>query len=130
MKIIENDIEEGRLDSVWYGGNVVRLNVGYNSVSIDAVGDVRCIINGTRYVDKSGYGRMAQYLEENGITNDDELHQAIEEGRVVFENNNWYEIKIYNEYEGYWWELGDNIVDAPKPDDDFKWVIDLMDCFD
>ena len=117
-----------RLDCLWHGGNIATIYVNKEiSIDISAIGDVRAIYynkNGeeeARVKDKGNGGffenEMAIYL-----ANDEELSQAIEEERLVLDNNNWIEFDGFIVYRGkkYFIDLGlygnvtesDNILEA------------------
>ena len=112
-----------RKDSIWYGGDIVNIEVDKRySITIGAFGDIRATINGNWYKDKCNGGNFAEYLVEEGIHNDTELKQAIQEGRIVFENNNWFEAVIWDDKEKQYIESCDAIIDELDANDDFKWV--------
>ena len=111
-----------RQDSIWYGDDIVTIVVGRYHVTIGAYGDIRATINGNYYVDKCNSGRFAEYLAEEGITNDAELSQAKQNGQIEFDNNNWFEAFVWDDKEKDYVEVGDAIIDELKPDDDFAWI--------
>lgn len=115
-------------DSIWYGNDLVTIQVGKRyQVTIGAYGDVRAIINGNYYTDKGNGGNFSEYLEEEGIHNDKELQQAIKEGRVVFENNNWFEAFIWDDKDKDW--VGDSwdmVIDELDRNDNFDWLEDWI----
>lgn len=126
IKWLQN-VNNERLDSVWYGGDIVTIIVNDRYyLTITAAGDIRATIKGERYCDKNNGGCFREYLEENGINNDTELKQAIKDGIVIFEDNNWFELIAWDdEAKDYFNEHCDNVVDL-KDNDDFKWVEDYL----
>lgn len=114
-----------RLDCLWYGGKIAEIKTSDRiSIVLSICGDVKAVL-----LDKSGnviegvsdtsncgafYSVMGSYLQS-----DYELYRAIENDRLVLENNNWVE------YDGYmknsdnefcvWTDLGcsgDNVLDG------------------
>lgn len=109
-------------DSIWYGGDIVNIQLGRYSVTIGAYGDVRAIINGNYYCDKCNGGNFKDYLKEENINNDKELKQALEENRINWENNNWFEAYIWDNKKKDYIETYDTIIDELDANDDFKWL--------
>lgn len=119
------DMEQDKLDSVWYGGDMVNIQLWHYRICITAAGDIRAIIKGETYCDKNNGGMFRQYLNENGIYNDDDLQKAIENGEVIFLDNNWFEIIIWDEdIKDYIYDT-DPVVDL-VPNDDFSWLDDYI----
>ena len=90
-----------RLDCLWYGGNIANIKVSDElSITIDVNGAVI-----TRLLDEDGEELVYSKDEANRgcfedkmlpyLKNDKQLKQAIQDGRLVFINNNWIE------YDGY-----------------------------
>lgn len=119
------EMEQDKVDSVWYGGDMVNIQIGHYRVCITAAGEIRATIKGEVYVDKNEVGMFNEYLNENGIRNDDELQAAIENGDIVFGDNNWFELIIWDEDTKDYVECYDTVVDL-EPNDDFNWVEDLL----
>jgi hypothetical protein len=111
-----------RKDSVWYGGDVVRVKYGDYLIIVSAVGEIRAKINGEYYCDKNNYGLFKDYLVENGITNDKELKNAIENGMVEFYGNNWLEIIVWDDTNKDYVEMCDTIIDELDENDSFDWL--------
>ena len=116
------EFDNSRKDSVWYGGNIVRIETENYIVNIDADGEIRATINGEWYVDKSNGGRFHEYLEEQNIHNDDELSKA----NIEWENNNWFEFSIFDKKANQYIDICDSVVDELDLNDDFKWVEDML----
>ena len=81
-------LDKDRLDSIWYGGEMVCVEGDHYNAYVEAIGDIRAWIKDEYYCDKNNGGMFKEYLEENGITNDEELQRAIENGDIEFDNNN------------------------------------------
>lgn len=108
-------------DSIWYGGDIVTVDLGRYQVTIGAYGDIRAFINGEYYCDKCNDGCFEEYLEEQGIHNDEELSDAIQNGKITFENNNWFEAVIWDKEEKEYIETYDTI-DEFDENDNFDWL--------
>ena len=98
INYIQNE-KQNRGDSLWYGGRVAEVeHKGYTFI-LGAFGDVRatlldssgCEIAEVRDKNNDGlfYDEMRSY-----ICDDKELYALDKEGRLVFENNNWWEVLI------------------------------------
>ena len=112
-----------RQDSIWYGGDIVCIHLKRYDVIIGAYGDVRATINGNYYVDKCNGGQFSEYLEDENIYNDNDLKQAIQEGRIEWDDNNWFEAFIWDTKTKDW--LGnswDMVLDELDANDDFAWL--------
>ena len=120
------NFNNNRKDSIWYGGDIVKIIIGRYHITIGAYGDVRAYINGEHYVDKCNGGCFAEYLPEQEIYNDDDLLRAIEENRIEFENNNWYEAFIWDNKKGDYVDTYDTVIDELDENDDFAWVEDWL----
>lgn len=111
-----------RLDCLWHGGNIATIYVNKEiSIDISAIGDVRAIYYNkdgeeeARVKDK-GNGGFFENEMDSYLANDEELLQAIEDERLVLDNNNWIEFDGFIVYRGkkYFIDLGlyDNITDS------------------
>lgn len=127
MKItwLQNFTQE-RKDSIWYGGDIVVIELERYQITIGAYGEIRACINDNYYCDKCNGGSFAEYLVEEGINNDTELKEAIEKGIISFENNNWFEAFIWDKQEKDYVETYDTVIDELSPDDDFSWIKDWL----
>lgn len=114
-------IDNDRLDSIWYGGQMVNIKGDGYEADIYAIGDIRAWIKNEYYCDKNNGGMFKEYLEDNGITNDTELQQAIDNGEIEFENNNWFEVFVQTDDGDEFSE----VVDL-EPNDDFAWLDDWV----
>lgn len=126
IKWLQN-FENEKADSVWYGDDIVCITFDdrYDCI-IGAFGDIRVEINGDEYVDKANGGTIRQALMENNIMNDSDLKQAIENGTVYFENNNWFELIIWDNKEKDYIDTFDCIVDSLEEEDTFDWLEDIL----
>jgi hypothetical protein len=126
IKWLQN-FENERADSVWYGDDIVCITFDdrYDCI-IGAFGDIRVEINGNEYVDKANGGTIRQALMENNIMNDNDLQKAIELGTVCFENNNWFELIIWDNKEKDYIDPFDLIVDSLEEEDTFDWLEDTL----
>lgn len=125
------DFDNDHTDSIWYGGDIVSIRLERYNVIIGAYGDVRAWIDDEHYCDKNNGGCFKEYLEEHGIYNDNDLRQAISENRIEFENNNWYEMVIWDKELNEYVERFDNVLDVDLDlNDDFAWVEELVETLD
>lgn len=126
VKWLQN-MREDRLDSVWYGGDMVTIVLDNRYyITITAAGDIRAKIKGDFYCDKNNGGCFEEYLTENGIENDQQLQEAIEKDEVLFGDNNWFEIVAWDDQEkDYFGLYSDNVCDL-DPNDNFDWVEDWV----
>jgi len=109
-------------DSIWYGGDIVSIKLGRYLVTIGAFGDIAAYINGEYYKDKNNGGMFKEYLNEQGIFNDEDLKKA----NIEFENNNWFEAYIWDEKDKNYVETFDTIIDELDRNDNFNWVKDWL----
>ena len=121
VKWLQN-FENERKDSIWYGGDIVSVDIGRYEITIGAYGDIRALVNGNYYTDKCNDGNFIDYLREEGINNDKELKMAIEKHKIKFENNNWFEAFIWDKKNKDYVETYDTIIDELDRNDNFAWV--------
>ena len=117
VKWLQN-FDNSRKDSIWYGGDIVSINLGRYQVIIGAYGDIRATINGEWYVDKCNGGNFADYLREQNIHNDEDLKNA----DINYENNNWFEAIIWDNKNKDYVDSWDTIIDDLDADDNFSWL--------
>lgn len=107
-----DELDFDRQDSVWYGGYLGEIK--YNGIvyEVHAVGEVRatlfskaifnlCDDNNEEIasvVDQNEAGKF-RYEMEHYIKNDDKLRKLENEGKLYFENNNWFEILVFDDIE-------------------------------
>lgn len=83
--------EQGREDSAWYThcsehDAVCTVSNGDREITIYADGEMRVLVNG------EGIIRYCDQWREHGITNDAEIFQASEDGRIEWVNNSWFDL--------------------------------------
>ena len=94
----ETFIDDDHLDCTWYGGYIGGFQYSGYEVSFEVQGDV-CItgeVNGNdfSYTNRSNSGAMATHASDTLRTtfkSDDELMEAVQDGDIEYENNNWIE---------------------------------------
>lgn len=117
----QRPIDEKHLDCLWYGGRVAEMAYKDYLFTLGAYGDVRATLlddNNNEVVevrDKSNNGRFYEEMRSY-IADDSELWKLYQEGRLVFENNNWWEVLI-DAPDGTQHDLGwvcndDNLIEA------------------
>ncbi len=92
-------IDEEHMNCLWYGGPVAEIKYKGFLFSMEARGDINCTLfdinnNELGYVkDKNNAGRFRDEMA-HCLANDTELYIAKNEGYLVLENNNWFEIFV------------------------------------
>lgn len=131
-----NDIIDAEhLDCFWYGGQIGAFKYKDYTVSIEVHGDVRLtvldeecreelLVYGNR--NNTGAYKAHDSDEVLAVIKDDEtFHKLIDDGRIVFSNNNWVEYLIFDpngkNITDFGWDtvLDNNVLDAF---DDPTWV--------
>lgn len=110
-----------RLNCLWYGGDIATIVYKDTTIELNAYGDIRATLyeiggenpkNELCFVkDKNNCGRFYDDMQSY-IQDDDELQAAIDNGRLVLDNNNW--IEYDGNIDGKFIDLGmiiDNILD-------------------
>lgn len=96
---INDFIDNDHKDCSWYGGVVAEVKYKDFLFSLEARGDIVCTLldkkdNELGYVKDRNNGRSFRYEMAHCLANDTELYKAKDEGLLVFENNNWFEIFV------------------------------------
>lgn len=92
-------IDNDHKDCSWYGGTVAEVKYKDYLFSLEARGDIICTLFDKNekelgYVKDRNNGSSFRYEMAHCLANDAELYRAKEDGRLVFENNNWFEIFV------------------------------------
>ena len=117
------EMDCNHLDSVWYGRCIVHIETEKYDFYISAIGDVRIVIDGETFVDKSESGQIGQKLKSVGIDTDDKLRKAEKDGRIEWLNNNWYELEIFDKKKNkFIVPYDDMVVEDLSPYDNFEWL--------
>lgn len=116
-------IDDDHLDCTWYGGYIGGFQYNGYEVSFEVQGDV-CIAgevkgNDFSYTNRSNSGAMATHASDTLRTtfkSDDELMEAVQDGDIEYENNNWIEAFV-KKPDGSWSTFSevaedDNVLDA------------------
>ena len=98
LEIIEF-MDNDHKDCSWYGGVVAEVKYKDFLFSLEARGDIICTLfdkneNELGYVKDRNNGSSFRYEMAHCLANDAELHKAEEDGRLIYENNNWFEIFV------------------------------------
>lgn len=106
---IEQYIDEYHITHYWYGGDTAHIKYKGYIFHISAIGDICATLlseNNEELVyvkDKNNGGSF--YCEmHNFIENDETIIKKTNNGNLVFENNNWWEISA-TDPEGVWHDL-------------------------
>lgn len=102
--ISADELDFDRQDSVWYGGYLGEIK--YNGIvyEVHTVGEVRATLfddNNEEIASVVDQNRAGKFYEEmrQYIKNDDELRKLENKGKLYFENNNWFEIFVFDDIE-------------------------------
>lgn len=112
VHIEQDEIDENHTSSLWYGGYIASVYFPNGVVGdISADGEVRatlldedCKEELVDVVDKNSSGRFYEEMKDY-IKSDVDIGRKEAEGRLVFENNNWYEITA-RDLDGNFVDLG------------------------
>lgn len=123
-------IDSDHLDCLWYGGTVATVKYKGNIFSLEARGDVSATLldeenNEFCYVkDKRNGGCFYEQIK-GYLKNDNELHKAVEENRLVFGDNNWYEIFVTSPECNFY-----DLQDVCSSDDMAECIIEMIENMD
>ena len=128
VKIVDY-VDDQHQAHYWYGGQCAVIQYKGYTFSIEAVGDVywNYIEDGEWsecFKDKNNAGRFYGEMSWR-YKNDDELYDAIESGKLVFNYNNWWECFVYDkdgEFHDLMWDL-----DSIRLDDAIEEVKQQLD---
>lgn len=110
--LVQEPIDEDHRDCLWYGGRIAEVEYKGYTFILGAYGDVRATLTReddmydiiAEVRDKSNQGRFYEEMKYY-IKNDTQLKEFEDNGRLVFENNNWMEVLI-DDPEGYQHDTG------------------------
>ena len=131
INTIQPKIDDDHKDVLWYGGRVAEVEYKGYTFILGAYGDVIATLLNKEYNDEIAYSRDKQnsgrfYEEMRGfITNDKELSDLEDEGRLVLENNNWWEVLIDGP-DGQQHDIG-WVINSCDYDEAIQEMIDGMD---
>lgn len=100
INILQKSLGKRRQDSLWYGGRVAEIEYKGYVFIIGAYGDVIATLLDKDMYTEIAYVRdkqnLGRFLEKMGqyIKTDKQLEKLESEGRLVLENNNWFEVLI------------------------------------
>lgn len=132
---LQKQIDNEHRHSLWYGGRVAKVqHKGYTFV-LGAFGDVyatlfdKTLKKEVAFVkDEQDNGRFYEEMHEY-LKSDDDLEACIENGRLVVEDCNWFEVLVYDQ-DGEPIDMGDGwVCDSDYYDDSLKEMLDGMDEF-
>lgn len=117
---VMKNLDPKKEDSIWYNGdNIVYVEFEDVDIFIQGIGDIYVEVtdeNGEELEtlrDKSNYG-----VEPTTFSNDEEMLKLIQEGRLEFHNNNWFETLFQfkdSKYVESTYDIVDNVSDALDP---------------
>ena len=106
----EDILQDGRDDSLWYGGDVLWFDIVDEKgeiqykYSLIATGEVRITHIPTDddvILRNDCSSDVVEFFEQHNINNDKEIAEAEENGDIYFENNNWFEDMLYDKDGNY-----------------------------
>lgn len=118
---VMKNLDPKKEDSIWYNGdNIIYVEFEDVDIFIQGIGDIYVEVtdeNGEELEilrDKSNHG-----VEPTTFSNDEEMLKLIQEGRLEFHNNNWFETLYQfndSDYVQSTYDIVDNVSDALDPD--------------
>lgn len=120
IRILQPKISDGKTDSFFYDSSIAHaIRSDGTAILLIANGDIRIEIDGEDYDNKTKEDAIKKY----DLT-DKKLADLVKEGRVIFRNNNWFEIIYTRDGMGCWASV-DNTVEY-----DYAAAIQLFkDCY-
>lgn len=105
IRILRQKISDEKTDSFFYDGSIAHaIRSDGTAILLIANGDIRINIDGEDYDNKT----KEEAIEKYGLT-DKKLADLVNEGMVIWGNNNWFEI-IYTKDGMDHWKSVDNTV--------------------
>lgn len=101
--VVEADIHENKVDSLWYGGPIATVSNDRYAVEVTVYGEVRLYGSWKgeelEFVDKNNSGL---FFDRYGhlFKDDAELYKAFDTGDLVYQNNNWVEVTVVDKATG------------------------------
>lgn len=123
MEIIQK-YDKDKQSSLWYGGAVAKMKYKGYDFYVMASGDVRAYLlddNNEEIVyvkDKSNSGKFYDEMRHY-IKNDTELYDLEENGKLIFDNNNWWEVYVEKDKQ----EVFSDVLDSYLIEDAMDEVI-------
>lgn len=125
-----NKITNGRYDSIWYGGEILRLENDNLIIYLNAYGDVEGDLdyNGcsASIKDRSngGYfeGEFGYYLK-----NDEAYYQALNNEILNMVDNNWLELTVLRKDNKDWIDDGAGVLDSSSIIDELNDIDGIID---
>ena len=104
---VMKNLDPKKEDSIWYNGdNIVYVEFEDVDIFIQGIGDIYVEVK-----DENG-------VEPTTFSNDEEMLKLIQEGRLEFHNNNWFETLFQfkdSKYVESTYDIVDNVSDALDP---------------
>ncbi len=90
--------KRGRIDSLFYAGEIAYTeNLNGTKLSLIACGDIRIIIGDDEYRN----GNIWEGIDKYELT-DKKLKKLEVEGKLTWENNNWFEVNHLKKGKEFW----------------------------
>lgn len=105
MRILQPKISDEKTDSFFYDGSIAHaIRPDGTAILLIANGDIRIEIDGEEYDNKT----KEKAIEKYGLT-DKKLADLVKEGRVIWRNNNWFEVIWTREGNDGWKSVSDTV---------------------
>ena len=127
--------DDDHLDPVWYGGSIASLKYKGYELSIEVHGDVEIVgdLDGEDFLYKNRENTGAMNLPaadtlRTTFKSDEELNEALVNGDIWYEDNNWIEAAV-KDPDGYWHEsiVVDEAYDVLDACDNISAWVDFLD---
>ena len=107
IDIIKNKIDEKIQDVLWYGGLMFSYESDNYNYELHALGDIKCLLldkNKDVVVDLKFKNHQGQFytVMSDYVKTDNELLRLLESGLLTLDNNNWFEIFVYDKKDKTW----------------------------
>ena len=105
IRILQPKISDEKTDSFFYDGSIAHgIRSDGTAILLIANGDIRIEIDSEKYDNKT----KEQVIEKYGLT-DKKLADLVKEGRVVWGNNNWFEVIWTRDGMGSWESVSNTV---------------------
>lgn len=91
VKIVQQKVN-GKTSSFFYSGEIAYAKSKKGTkFSLSAEGDINIVVDGERFSNKHGNKQIVEVISRYRLT-DNKLKKLENDGKLVWENNNWFEV--------------------------------------